>query len=74
MTMRQVYNIINNQLVIDLPDRFKGKEQVVVTIDDDIDSKEAKILLLKQALQDPLFLEDVKEIEDDFNAIESDKI
>ena len=72
MTVRQVYNISNNQLVIELPEKFKGKEKVMVTLDDHVDSKVEKLLMLQKASEDPLFILDIKEINDDFGAIENE--
>ena len=74
MTVRQVYNISNNQLIIELPEKFKGKEKVMVTLDDHVDSKVEKLLMLQKASEDPLFILDIKEINDDFGAIENETL
>ena len=74
MTVRQVYNISNNQLVIELPEKFKGKEKVMVTLDDHVDSKVEKLSILQKASEDPLFISDIKEINDDFGAIENETL
>lgn len=70
MTFRQVCKVNNNQVVIDLPPSFINKLQVTVVIDDIIDSKTAKLVQLKAALEDPLFIADIKEIHDDFETID----
>ena len=74
MTLRQVYNIKNNQLIIELPEKFKGKAKLMVTLDDHIDSKIDKISILKEASKDPLFLSDIKEVQDDFGAIDHENL
>ena len=75
MTLKHIYEISNNnQLIITLPDTFKNKKRVLVTVDDLIDSKTLKMELLKQASNDPLFLSDIKEINDDFNHIDSETL
>lgn len=75
MTLKRIYEIDNNhQLIITLPDDFKDVKRVLVTIDDDIDSKSSKLELLKQAAFDPLFLSDIKEINEDFNRIDSETL
>ncbi len=72
MTVRQVYNPKNNQIIINLPETFKGKKHVVVTIDDAVDTKAEKFLQIKNAAFDPLFLADVKSINDDFERLEDE--
>ena len=74
MTIRQVCDIKNNQLVINLPPDFKNAGKVLVTVDDVIDSVAEKLYRLKQAADDPLFLADMKEIKDDFEAIDHHNI
>ncbi len=74
MTFRQVCDITNNQVLINLPADFKDKKQVTVVVDDAIDSKSKKLDLLKQALTDPLFLADVKEIHTDFDAADNETL
>lgn len=69
MTHRHIYEISNNQLIINLPIEFKNKKKVLVTINDDIDSRASKLALLKEASIDPLFLSDIKEINNDFKDI-----
>ncbi|WP_146153599.1 hypothetical protein [Adhaeribacter arboris] len=64
----------NNQLIINLPESFSNKRRVLVIIDDDIDEVNEKLLLLKQATNDPLFLADIQEVKEDFNFIDSETI
>lgn len=72
MRLRRVCDIKNNQLIINLPDGFKGKNKVLVIVDDSIDPKFEKMALMKQASNDPLFLADLKEIEEDFGKIDNE--
>jgi molybdopterin biosynthesis enzyme MoaB len=72
MTLRQVYTVENNQLVITLPDSFKGKRTLTVTVEDSIDTNLEKLNLLAQAANDPLFISDVKEIAEDFKTSDTE--
>ena len=74
MTYRQIYDVSNNKLVINLPDSFKNKKQVLVTLDDSVETFAEKLALLKQASSDPLFLSDVKEVNDDFGSIDHETL
>ena len=66
MTLRQVYTVVNNQLVITLPDSFKGKSKLTVTVDDLVDIQAEKFVMLANATKDPLFISDIMEISEDF--------
>ena len=69
MTYSKTYDIQkNNQLIINLPDSFKRKRKVKVTIGDFDDEQDIKIKLLKKASKDPLFLADVAETNTDFES------
>lgn len=74
MTLRQVCNIKNNQVIIDLPADFKNKKKVLVIVDDSLDTKTEKLALLKQAASDPLFIADIKAIADDFGVIDHETL
>ena len=66
MTLRKIVDIINNQLILTLPESFKGKQKVLVIVDDNLEIKSDKMLLLKLAATDPLFLADIEEVKNDF--------
>jgi len=67
MTYKKTYDIQkNNQLVIDLPEKFRSKKKVSVTIEDIDENRNEKISLLKRAAIDPMFLSDIAEIDYDF--------
>jgi hypothetical protein len=67
MTYKKTYDVQkNHQLVINLPDRFRSKKKVRVTIEDIDENREEKIYLLKKAASDHIFLSDIAEIDSDF--------
>jgi hypothetical protein len=74
MTFKQVCLVNNNQVVVTLPPNFGNRKQVTVLIDDQIDSREQKLALLKDASKDPLFLSDISEINKDFDSIDNETI
>ena len=74
MMLRQVYTINDNQLTIKLPDDFKNTKQVLVTIDDVVDTHSEKLLQMKAAATDPLFLADIQETEADFAMIDHETL
>ena len=66
MTLRKVFNNKNNQLIIDLPESFRDKKQVLVIVDDNFNSSNEKMDMIKKAATDPLFLSDINEVNKDF--------
>jgi len=74
MLLRQICDVKNNEITIHLPDSFPHGKRVLVIVDDTILSKEDKLALLKQAVSDPLFQADVKEIGDDFMNIDHEAV
>lgn len=74
MLLRQICDVKDNEIVIHLPDSFTNNKKVLVTVDDSILSKADKLALLKLAASDPLFQSDVKEVSDDFGAIDNEAI
>jgi hypothetical protein len=61
MTYKQVCKVTN-------------KQQVTVVIEDVIDTKAQKLEQLKAALNDPLFLADIKEVQNDFDAVDHETL
>ena len=61
MTYKQVCKVTN-------------KQQVTVVIDDVIDTKAQKLEQLKAVLNDPLFLADIKEVQNDFDAVDHETL
>jgi hypothetical protein len=74
MSHRNIYEVNDNQLIINLPKEFKNKMKVLVTVDGVTDSTAAKLLLLKSAATDPLFLSDVEGVFNDFDHIDNEGI
>lgn len=73
MTFEKTYTIQkNNQLVINLPDRFRSKKKVKVTIEDIDENRDDKLYLLSKAASDPIFLSDIAEIDSDFRYSDND--
>ena len=67
MIVKQIYNTENKKhLLINLPDSFQKKKQVLVVLDDSIDVKIDRLELMKSAKNDPLFQADIEEISNDF--------
>ena len=74
MTLKQVCNIHNNQLTINLPENFYGKTKVMVIVEDIKDDVLDKDLLMKKAATDLLFFKDINEINDDFKFIDHETL
>jgi len=74
MTLRIICEVKNNQVSLTLPADFSHDGKVTVIVDDQIDNKIKKMDLLKAASIDPIFLADIKEIQDDFDIIDSDSL
>ncbi|PQJ12105.1 hypothetical protein CJD36_009975 [Flavipsychrobacter stenotrophus] len=72
MTHSLLYKVTDTQLTITIPPAFKNK-QVRVTIDDKLVEND-KIALMKLAVKDPLFLSDMKEVNDDFEGVEHETL
>ena len=74
MTLKQVCNISNNQLIIDLPKDFYGKKKVMVIVEDLEDLILEKIIKMQKASSDPLFLLDINEVNEDFKLIDNESL
>ena len=70
MTYKIICPVKNNQVIVTLPWDFKDKELVTIYVDDEVDTKSRKLETLKMAMNDPLFLADIKEIQQDFDSID----
>jgi len=67
MTYKIICPVNDNQIILTLPPDFSNKKQVTVYVDDQVDSRSQKLEFLKMASKDPLFLADIKEIQQDFD-------
>lgn len=74
MIVKQIYKTNNkSQLIINLPENFRSKKQILVVLDDSIDTTKAdKMDIMKRASTDPLFLADLEEISTDFKDVDSE--
>ena len=54
--------------------KVTNNQQVTVVIEDVIDTKAQKLEQLKAALNDPLFLADIKEVQNDFDAVDHETL
>lgn len=73
MIVKQIYNTDHkSQLMIHIPEKFRNKRRILVVLDDSIDTKSDKMLLMSQASKDPLFLADIDAISSDFRNIDSE--
>jgi hypothetical protein len=72
MTLKQVCNINNNQLIINLPKKFYGRKKVMVILEDIDELVADKFLLMKKAATDLLFLQDINEVNEDFDFVDSE--
>ncbi len=73
MVIRQVMEVVNNQVTITLPKEFKGKKQVLVILDDQVGEYLKKLELMKLAANDPLFLADLQAVQEDFSIVDNDQ-
>ena len=73
MSFKEIYNVPkNHQLTISLPDNFPSKQKVVVTVEEMPLSKKEKLKLMKRAASDPLFIQDMKDVNGDFDLINNE--
>ncbi len=74
MTLKQIYEVKNNQLIINLPAGFKNKKKVLVIVDDSVDVISDKMAAMKTAATDPLFLADIQQVKEDFDAADTETL
>lgn len=74
MILRQVFDVINNQIVITLPAEFRGRKKVLVTVDDRVEQHLKNMELMCMAASDPLFLADIREVDEDFSLIDNEQL
>lgn len=73
MIVKQIYKTDNkSQLMINIPENFRSKRQILVVLDDSVDSKADKLNLMRLASNDPLFLEDIDAVSKDFKHIDAE--
>jgi hypothetical protein len=69
--LHELIDTVNDSLVKEI---YSFAEREIIDCGVDSLSKREKIELMKQASVDPLFLADMKEINDDFQAIDTENI
>ena len=75
MSFKEIYDVPkNHQLTINLPANFPSKQKVVVTVEEVPLSKKEKLKLMKRAASDPLFIKDMKEVNNDFDLINNESL
>ena len=75
MTLRKIVEIPNShQLVISLPKGFHNKKKVLVTIDEIPESNSKKMGEMLAASKDPMYLSDMKEVNNDFDHLSGETL
>ena len=74
MTLRKIFSTKNNQVIIDLPESFRNKKEVLVIVDDNISGSTEKLNLIRNAMTDQLFLDDISEVKKDFSGIDGETL
>jgi hypothetical protein len=73
MSFKEIYDVPkNHQLTIHLPQNFPSKQKVVVTVEEVSPSKKDKLKLMKKAASDPLYIQDMKDVNSDFDLIDNE--
>ena len=73
MTWKKVIRVDSQQVVLDLPASFRRK-RVMIVVEDITDEREAKLKLMEEAATDPLYLSDMIDVQNDFQAIEGETL
>ncbi len=75
MIVKQIYKTENkSQLMIDIPERFRGKKRILVVLDDSVDATSEKMLMMQKAGNDPMFQADIDSVSADFGAIDFETV
>jgi len=74
MTLKKIYQVEDNKVIISLPTNFRDRKELFITVNDVADSKIVKLNTLKKAAKDPLFLADIMEINKDFSGVEYENL
>ena len=73
MTWKKVIRVDSQQVVLDLPASFRRK-RVMIVVEDITDEREAKLKLMEEAATDPLYLSDMIDVQNDFQAIKGETL
>jgi hypothetical protein len=75
MSFKEIHDVPkNHQLTINLPESFPSKQKVIVTVEEVPLSKKDKLKMMKRAASDPLYISDMKEVNNDFDQINNEGI
>ena len=74
MILTKTYQVADNKVIISLPAIFHNRKELLITVNDVAENKNAKLNALKNAAKDPLFLADIREINNDFSAVEYENL
>ncbi|MDZ4846835.1 MAG: hypothetical protein SH857_14950 [Chitinophagales bacterium] len=75
MSFKEIFDVPkNHQLIINLPQDFPSKKKVVVTVEEIPLSKKEKMKRMKRAATDPLFIQDMSEVNKDFEGISDESL
>lgn len=75
MSFKEIFDVPkNHQLTIQLPQNFPSKQKVMVTVEEVPLSKKDKLKLMKKAASDPLYVQDMKDVNSDFDLINNESI
>lgn len=66
--IREIHEVNDQEIIIRLPDSLNGKK-VVVTIDDLAESRDSKLNMMKDAVKDPRYLNDLNDVILDFSDV-----
>ena len=75
MLHQQIYEVpVNRQIIINIPENIKTNKKVLIIIDEFSEEKTEKLKLLKEAIKDPLFMNDLYEVNKDFAPLENENL
>lgn len=73
MSFKETFEVPkNHQITINIPSDFSSKQKVVVTVEGISISKNEKMKMMKRAAKDKLYLQDLKEVNNDFENINNE--
>jgi hypothetical protein len=75
--IRQILTIPkDHKVILEIPEVFKEDEllEIIIRSKGKLLNKKEKLEIMKEAVLDPMFMEDLKEVNEDFQSIESEEI
>jgi len=75
MSFKEIFDVPkNHQLTIQIPQDFAPNNKVVVTVEEVPLSKKDKLKLMKKAASDPDYINDMEEVNSDFDNINDEDL